>query len=271
MSRKIRPTFDTRRRENYNAAMMTGNRQALHLADAILHELKTSLTAIIVSAELLDSELKPEEKSVLDRLIRSILRNAKSIDNRISLLSEAEGLLSDNSRFQPEPVSISETARNIMELLYPEIRSRNQSVTLDIPGDLPKARADSQYLEQILLTIMANAVKFTGREGKIILSARRDGMMLRIQVADNGPGIPEKEQELVFQPYYQVKSRKGQPPGESEGEKGHLGSGQGLGLAIARLLVELHGGRIWLESKFGQGCVFSFTLPVAVSVESSSS
>ena len=84
-------------------------------------------------------------------------------------------------------------------------------------------------------------------------------MTLTVQVSDNGIGIPEKEQELVFQPYYQVSQRKGT-----------TNTGQGLGLAIAKLLVELHGGKIWVESKFGQGSTFSFTLPMAVTIESSS-
>jgi signal transduction histidine kinase len=249
---------------------MTQNKQSLHVADAVMHELKTSLTAIIVSAELLAGELKPEEQSVLDRLIQSILRNAKSIDGRLSLLSEAEGLLVDNSHFKPEPVSIGETVRNVMSQLYPEVQSRKQTVTLEIPDTLPAARADGQYLEQILLTLIANAIKFTGNDGEIRLTAGRDGMKLVVTVCDSGPGIPDKEQDLVFQPYYQVSPKKKQPTGKYDGEQGHLGTGQGLGLAIAKLLVELHGGTLWLESKLGQGCRFSFSLPMAVSIESSS-
>jgi signal transduction histidine kinase len=134
---------------------MTQNGRGLHLADAIMHELKTSLTAIIVSAELLADEIKPEEKSVLGRLIQSVLRNAHSIEEKISLLSEAEGLLVDNSRFQPELIDIGEIAQNVITQLYPEIQSRRQILTLDIPDNLPAARADRQYLEQIILTLVA--------------------------------------------------------------------------------------------------------------------
>ncbi len=250
---------------------MTQNNQSLHLADAIMHELKTSLTAIIVSAELLANELNPEEKGVLDRLIQSIIRNARSIDSRLSILSEAEGLLLDNSKFQPEPVNVPEIIQNVITQLYPEIQSRNHTITLDIPDKLPAARADGQYLEQILLTLVGNAVKFTGDEGTINLNARKEGMSIILKVSDTGIGIPEKEQELVFQPYYQVNLSKGKVPRGKTGNEGKMHSGQGLGLAIARLLVELHGGRIWLESKPGQGSAFYFTLPVAVTIESSSS
>ena len=238
---------------------MTQNNQSLHLTDAIMHELKTSLTAIIVSAELLDAQLHPEEKSVLDRLIQSIIRNARSIDSRFAILSEAEGLLLDNSKFQPKPVNVSEIIQDVISQLYPETQKRSQKLILNIPDGIPTVRADSQYLEQIFLTLMGNAVKFTGDEGTIKLSMYREGMTLTVQVSDNGIGIPEKEQELVFQPYYQVNQRKGA-----------TNTGQGLGLAIAKLLVELHGGKIWVESKFGQGSTFSFTLPMAVTIESSS-
>jgi signal transduction histidine kinase len=238
---------------------MTQNNQSLHLTDAIMHELKTSLTAIIVSAELLDAQLDPEDKSVLDRLIQSIIRNARSIDSRLAILSEAEGLLLDNSKFQPKPVNVSEIIQDVISQLYPETQKRSQKLILNIPDSIPAVRADSQYLEQIFLTLMGNAVKFTGDEGTIKLSMYREGMTLTVQVSDNGIGIPEKEQELVFQPYYQVSQRKGT-----------TNTGQGLGLAIAKLLVELHGGKIWVESKFGQGSTFSFTLPMAVTIESSS-
>jgi signal transduction histidine kinase len=224
-----------------------------------MHELKTSLTAIIVSAELLDAQLKPEEKSVLDRLIQSIIRNARSIDSRLAILSEAEGLLLDNSKFQPKPVVVSEIIQDVISQLYPETQKRSQKLILDIPDGIPAVRADSQYLEQIILTLIGNAVKFTADEGTIKLSMYREGMTLTVQVSDNGIGIPEKEQELVFQPYYQVNQRKG-----------ITNIGQGLGLAIAKLLVELHGGKIWVESKIGQGSTFSFTLPMAVTIESSS-
>jgi signal transduction histidine kinase len=238
---------------------MTQNNQSLHLTDAIMHELKTSLTAIIVSAELLDAQLDPEDKSVLDRLIQSIIRNARSIDSRLAILSEAEGLLLDNSKFQPKPVNVSEIIQDVISQLYPETQKRSQKLVLNIPDSIPAVRADSQYLEQIFLTLMGNAVKFTGDEGTIKLSMYREGMTLTVQVSDNGIGLPEKEQELVFQPYYQVSQRKGT-----------TNTGQGLGLAIAKLLVELHGGKIWVESKFGQGSTFSFTLPMAVTIESSS-
>ena len=237
--------------------------------DAAMHELKTPLTAIIVSAELLADELKPQKKSVLERLIQSIIRNAHSIDEKLSLLSETGGVLPDESRFHPESVAIGQVIQDVATQLYPKIQSKKQSLTLEVLDSLPPAKADRQYLEQILLTLAANASKFTAEEGKITVSARQDGENLVVEVSDTGVGIPAEEQQRIFQPYYQVNRGKASQtthPGEGRGL-----SDSGIGLAIAKFLVELHGGKIWLKSKVGQGSSFFFSLPTVVPVESSRS
>jgi len=243
--------------------------EKLDFVAATTHELKTFLTAIIVSAELLADELQPDEKSVLGRLIQSIIRNAHSIDERLSLFSETGGLLTEDSRFQPESIEIGQVVQNVTTQLYPEIQSKRQSLTLAVPDSLPPVKADRQYLEQILLTLIANASKFTAEEGQIKVSAYRDEGSLVVQISDTGVGIPAKEQERVFQPYYQISQDKGRQV--SRLNKVRRYSSSGLGLAIAKFLVELHGGKIWLKSTVGQGSSFFFSLPVVVSVESSSS
>jgi len=248
--------------------MTKQNEEKLDFVDAIIHELKTSLTAIIVSAELLGDELQPDEKSVLGRLIQSIIRNAHSVDARVSLLSEAEELLTENYRFQPEPVKIGQVVQNVTTQLYPQIQSRRQSLTLEVPDSLPPAKADRQFLEQILLTLIANASKYTAEEGQIKVSAYRDDAGLVVEVSDTGVGIPAEEQERVFQPYYQVSRDKVLQASRLDDVRKRS---SGLGLAIAKFLVELHGGKIWLKSTVGQGSSFFFSLPTVVSVESSSS
>ena len=234
--------------------------EKLDFVDATIHELKTSLTAIIVSVELLAEELQPDEQSVLGRLIQSIIRNAYSIDERLSLLSETGGLLAGNSQLHPEPVEIGQVIHNVATQLYPEIQNKRQSLTLEVPDSLPPAKADRQYLEQILLTLIANASKFTAEEGQIKVSASQDGQSLVVQVNDTGVGIPAEEQERIFQPYYQVKRDKSLQAPRLGDRRRH--SNSGLGLAIAKFLVELHGGKIWLKSKVGQGSSFFFSLPI---------
>ncbi len=241
----------------------------LNLVAATMHELKTPLTAIIVSAELLANELQPDEKSVLGRLIQSIIRNAHSLDERLSSLPKRGGLLAENPRFQPEPVEIGQVIHNVATQLYSKFKSKRQFLTLNVPDSLPPIKADKQYVEQILSNLLDNATKFTGEEGQVKVSAYRDGENLVVEVSDTGVGIAAEEQEKIFQPYYQVnrdKSRQTTPLGQEERY-----TDSGLGLAIAKFLVEMHQGKIWVKSKVGQGSSFFFSLPTVVPIESSSS
>jgi len=215
------------------------------------HELKTSLTAIIASAELLSDELQLDKKSVSGRLIQSIIRNAHSIDERLSRFSEMATLLAGDLQLQLEPVEIGQVIHDVAIRFYPTIQSKSQSLTMDLPNSLPPVKADRQYLEEILLSLVANASKFTPERGNIKVDAQQDGESLVVQVSDTGVGIPVKEQERVFQPYYQV----------NQGEKGKQ-AGSGLGLAITKSLVELHGGKIGVKSAIGQGSTFAFSLPL---------
>ncbi len=241
----------------------------IYFLDAAMHELKTPLTAIIVSAELLAEELKPRQKSVQERLILSIIRNAHSIDEKLSLFSETGGLLPDESQFHPEAVAIENAIQNVAIQLYPKTQIKKQSLTLEVPDSLLPAKADRQYLEQILLALGTNASNFTPREGEIKISARRDGENIVIAVSDNGIGIPAEEQSRIFQPYYQVNRDNAYRTSHKDEGRGH--SDSGLGLSIAKFLVELHGGKIWLKSKVGQGSSFFFSLPAVIPVESNSS
>ncbi|MFC1903272.1 sensor histidine kinase [Chloroflexota bacterium] len=220
--------------------------QKINFGDATIHELKTSLTAIIVSAELLAEELQHDAKSMPARLTQNIIRNAHSLDEKLTNFSEMVGLLAGEFPFQPEDVEIKPVIHSATAQLYPIIQSKKQSLILELPASLPTLRAHQHYLEQILLNLLTNASKFTPEGGKITLSASLNDNNLVVKVTDNGIGISAEEQKLIFQPYYQVNG----------------GSGSGLGLAITKLLVELHGGKLWLESTMGEGSCFFFSLPL---------
>lgn len=217
---------------------------------AATHELKTFLTAIIASAELLADELQPDEKSTPGRLIQSIIRNAHSIDETLSHFPEMVTLLRGDRQLQLEPIEVGQVIHNVAGRLYPVIQNKRQSLTLELPDFPLLARADRQYLEKMVLTLIANASKFTPEEGQIKVSAWQDSTSSVVKVSDTGIGIPAKEQERIFQPYYQVKPDKGRRHRDS-----------GLGLAITKFLVELHEGKIWVESIVGQGSHFFLSLP----------
>lgn len=214
---------------------------------ATVHELKTSLTPIIASAELLADELKLDDKSVPSRLIKNIIRNAHNLDEKLSNYADMAGLLAGDFPFQPKPLEIGQVIHSVTTQLYPITHSKRQSLALKLSASLPQVIAHRQYLEQVLLNLLTNASKFTPAGGKITVSALQDDNRLVIEVTDTGRGIPAEVQELIFQPYYQVNG----------------GKGSGLGLAITKFLVELHGGKIWLKSVAGEGSTFFFSLPLA--------
>lgn len=227
-------------------------KERIWLVAATIHELKTFLTAIIASAGLLADELQVDKKSILGRLIQGIVRNAHSIDERLFFLSEADRMQVGDFQSQLETVKIGTIIRDIAAQFHPITQSKKQSLTLELPDLLPPVKVNRRYLEQILLTLISNASKFTPEQGQVRVSAWQDGDSLIVQVDDNGVGIPVEEQEKIFQSHYQIRV------------KGHTGSG--LGLAAAKLLVELHGGKIWLKSMVGQGSSFFFSLPLQPSV-----
>lgn len=125
-----------------------------------------------------------------------------------------------------------------------------ERLVLRIPHNLPAVSANPEHLEQILMNLLSNACKFSPAESKITMQARKNVDEILISVVDQGRGIAPEDRSRLFQRFAQTK---------------HLPSpgGVGLGLYITRLLVEAHGGRIWIESKLGHGSSFNFTLPIA--------
>jgi signal transduction histidine kinase len=215
---------------------------------AMTHELKTSLTAILASAELIADELHPDEGSVQWKLLQAIIRNAHRLDERITAFAEMPRQPIQDFLFRPESLDIEQVIRDVVTRIHPRIQARRQTLTMEIPDSLPPVRGDRQQLEQVLLLLTANATKFSPDKGKITVAAQQqnDEYMI-IRISDTCGGIPVEEHELIFKPHYQI--------GRSDGEGG-------LGLAIAKFLVELNGGKIWVESETGYGCSFFFTLPL---------
>ena len=215
---------------------------------AMTHELKTSLTAIIASADLIADELHPDEGSVQWKLLQAIIRNAHRLDERVTFFAQMPRQPMQDFQFRPEPVDIGQVIGDVVTRIHPRIQARKQTLQLEIADSLPPVRADKQHLGQILLLLTANATKFSAVGGSITISAwqqDRDNQVIRI--SDSCGGIPVEEQELIFKPHYQI--------GRSDGEGG-------LGLTIAKFLVELHKGKIWVESQMGYGCSFFVSLPL---------
>jgi signal transduction histidine kinase len=206
----------------------------------------------MASSELLVSELKKEP---LLSLAKNINRGASNLNNRIDeLLDLARGEIG-MLQLKPELVDLPKLLREVADDMTPVASSHGQSLILELPPSLPLAWADEGRLRQVVLNLLNNAAKFTPEGGKIILRAREDSANLVVEVQDTGRGITGEEQQRLFEPYHRLES-----------DRDHL-SGLGLGLALCKTLVELHGGRIWVQSQSGRGSIFGFSVPLEAAGE----
>jgi signal transduction histidine kinase len=143
----------------------------------------------------------------------------------------------------------------VVEGLRPLAAEKVVTLEANIPGPSILVCADRDKINQVLMNLIGNAIKFTPAQGRVAVSASKNGKeSVRVSVSDTGPGIPPEEKEKIFDKFYQIAGVEGPKP-----------RGTGLGLAICKALVELHGGRIWVESDLSGGSNFTFTLPAAES------
>ncbi|MFC1846528.1 ATP-binding protein [Chloroflexota bacterium] len=215
---------------------------------ALVHELKTPLTALISSSEMLSTNNLQDE--VQKRLAKNIFRGSRSLNKRIDeLLDLAKseiGVLKIRCRLINPLKLIHEVAED-MSLAASR---KGQSLILEVPKHLPLIWADKERLQQILLNLVSNAIKFNRRNGRVLLRAKEEGTSVVFDVLDEGKGISAEDMQKLFVPYYRLKS-----------DRDRL-SGLGLGLTLCKELVELHQGNIWIESEEGKGSIFSFSIPL---------
>lgn len=214
----------------------------------LVHELKTPMTATLYSSELLCEQLSNETQL---KLARNINRSVSSLNRRIDELM-------DLAKGEMGMIDLNFTEVNIREILL-QIADDFDSVTLhqgkvlklDLPDDIPAIRCDPDRLRQILQNLLNNAVKFTNEGGEIIIRVKVLKDNLIVEVQDTGPGISKYDQRLIFTPHCNFKRNK-----ESY-------SGLGLGLSLCKILVELHGGHISVQSELGKGAKFICSFPLA--------
>jgi len=215
------------------------------------HELKTPLHGILnLSQALTEGKSGPLNAAQREQL-EVVVAVARRMSNLINDILDLSLLRNNGITLKLRRVDIRAVVSAQEEIFRHYIGKKPVSLRFEWPDALPYALADESRLLQIVYNLIGNAIKFT-QEGEVVVSAARaEGAMLRIAVADTGIGIPEDKLETIFQSFEQAGTSVAQEYG-----------GAGLGLGIARRLVELHGGKIKVVSKMGEGSVFSFTIPV---------
>ena len=219
----------------------------------VSHELRTPLTAIKGAVDLLLREvpgpLNENQAHHLSRVRSNTQHLAGLINDLLDLSKIEEGKI----QLDAGRVSLGGLVHEVMETVKPMAAEKPVLLEVDVPEPSVLVWADRDKGTQVLMNLIGNAIKFTPCDGTIGVSAANDLKgWVRVSIRDAGPGIPTSEQEKIFEKFYQVTQDGGPKP-----------KGTGLGLAISKALVELHGGKIWVESEPGRGSTFSFTLPIS--------
>jgi len=219
------------------------------------HEFRTPLNAIIGFSEvLLDPSLKVSEEEHR-QFLTDILTSGKHLLNLINDILDLSKIEAGRMELQVESASLPAILDTVQSTVRPLAAKKTIDLRFErngLPDSLPM---DAGRIKQVLLNLVANAIKFTSESGKVWVRASGENGEVRVEVGDSGPGIPSEEQERIFLEFQQAKT------GGSTGKP----EGTGLGLALAMKFVEMHGGKIWVESEVGKGSRFFFTLPISPS------
>ena len=218
----------------------------------VSHELRTPLTAIKGSMEgLMDGVLPANEET-----FQQIHAEADRLNRLVDDLQELSRVEARAYPLEIRPLDVFSLVQMVTKRLAPQADSKRISLNSGLPANLPTVLADEDRAIQVLTNLIGNALQYTPEGGKVAISARRLNGEVQISVQDTGLGIPPEHLTHIFDRFYRVDA--------SRSRSRRVGGGSGIGLTIARALVEAHGGRIWAESAGeGQGSTFTFTLPIA--------
>ena len=220
----------------------------------ISHDLRTPLTAIITHAEILRDGILGELSNRQHESIAGIIGGGRRLLEMVGeILTYARGA-ANQLEIVPTEVAVVDVIEQVRRLNESLVARKHLRLEVRVAADVPRVWADREKLAHILGNLLGNAIDFTPSGGRVWVHAtarhEADRDTVLIEVGDSGIGIAADHHELIFQEFAQV---------DASASRQHHGTG--LGLTIARRLVELHGGRIWLESELGQGSRFFFTLP----------
>ena len=216
---------------------------------SVTHELRTPLTSIRAFAELMrdDPQMETEQRQ---QFLGLVVAEAERLSRLVNQVLDMAKIESGHAQWAHEAIDLRELIAHAVQTTAEAFRERGASVSVQQPERVPTLHADRDRLLQVLINLLSNAAKFVPvGEGRVTVTLAADARAARIEVQDNGPGVPFEQQQLVFE-----KFRQG-------GDASNRPQGTGLGLPISRQIVEHFGGRMWLRSAPGQGACFGFELP----------
>lgn len=238
-----------------SSELLVGASTSLLLA-GLVHELRTPVSALATGSELLLDDLDQLSREDLQRIVETMHRGAvwlqRLVENVLYAATVAEGKV----QIYPRPLDLAELTRDVVPVVDPLLRQRNQQLRIVDRLDGALVAADSRRIGQVLINLIANACKYSAPDTRIEVTAARRGNRVRLQVADRGPGLPSGQPETLFVAFTRAT------------EAGLAGvDGAGLGLAIVKSIVDLHGGTVGASRRRGGGSIFWVELPMASSDE----
>jgi signal transduction histidine kinase len=238
--------------EAVNVELREATRHKSQFLANMSHELRTPLNAIIGFSEvLLDPSLNvtDEERT---QFLTDILNSGKHLLNLINEVLDLAKIEAGRMELQVESVLLQETLDSVQSIMRPLATKKGIDFQVISDNGIGPMPLDAARIKQVLLNLVGNAIKFTPERGRVWVRTTIDEGVVRTEVGDTGPGIPPEDHERIFLEFQQAKI---------EGISGKP-EGTGLGLALAKKFVEMHGGKLWVESELGKGSRFFFTLPV---------
>jgi PAS domain S-box-containing protein len=222
------------------------------LASGVGHELRNPLNVIIGFSELMLDQVPGPVNKKQRQCLEDILNSGRHLLGLIDQVLDLSKIESGRTELKLAEVSLPEVIESLKNTMLPILKPRRQNLIIRLEEELPTVYADKAKLRQVFFNLLSNSSRFTPEGGRIEIRAQANGSYCQVSVTDNGVGIKKEDQERIFEPFCQLDNaptRRG-------------GSGTGLGLVVVKQIVERHGGRIWLESQYGKGSRFSFTLPL---------
>jgi signal transduction histidine kinase len=214
------------------------------------HELRTPLNAIIGFSEVLVDRMFGELNEKQAEYLKDIYASGQHLLSLINDILDLSKIEAGRMELEATDFDLPSAIDNALLLVRERASRRGITLGHSVDERLGTIRGDERKVKQVLLNLLSNALKFTPEGGRIDVSARAHDEVAEVSVADTGVGIAPEDQEAVFEEFRQV------------GAADKKVEGTGLGLALSRKFIELHGGRIWVKSQVGQGSTFTFTLPV---------
>jgi signal transduction histidine kinase len=216
------------------------------------HELRTPLNAILGYTELMADGAYGEPSEKMLGILKRLEANGRHLLGLINDVLDLSKIEAGQLVLELSDYSVQDIAQTVRSTLEPLAADKKLAFKVEIAGELPPGHGDGRRLTQVLINLVGNAIKFTDA-GEVAIKAEANNGSFHVSVRDTGPGISAADQAKLFQEFQQADNAITRKKG-----------GTGLGLAISKRIIEMHGGKIWVESQPGQGSTFTFTLPVIV-------